>query len=88
MGAPKDPLTRREHEVPRLIADSCTGREIAYVLVISEKTVERHRTNILMKLGLRDRVALTRYAIRRGLIEAELLTKEVGAWTDDARRRA
>ena len=36
---------------------------------ISEKTVERHRTNILDKLGMRDRVELTRYAIRRGLIE-------------------
>ncbi len=69
-GAPKDPLTRREHEVLKLIADSCTGREIARALSISEKTVERHRTNILMKLGLRDRVALTRYAIRHGLIEA------------------
>jgi DNA-binding NarL/FixJ family response regulator len=39
------------------------------VLVISEKTVERHRANILAKLGMRDRVDLTRYAIRRGLTE-------------------
>jgi DNA-binding NarL/FixJ family response regulator/anti-sigma regulatory factor (Ser/Thr protein kinase) len=69
-GPPKDPLTAREHEIVRLIADSRTGREIADALVISEKTVERHRANILLKLGLRDRVALTRYAIRRGLIEA------------------
>jgi DNA-binding NarL/FixJ family response regulator/anti-sigma regulatory factor (Ser/Thr protein kinase) len=69
-GPPKDPLTRREREIVRLIADSRTGREIADALVISEKTVERHRANILLKLGLRDRVALTRYAIRRGLIEA------------------
>jgi DNA-binding NarL/FixJ family response regulator len=53
-----------------LIAESYTGREIAEKLVISEKTVERHRANILIKLGLRDRVALTRYAIRRGLVEA------------------
>src|SRR5215213_8396601 len=67
---PKDLLTRREREIVTLIADSCTGKEIAEKLVISEKTVERHRTNILIKLGLRDRVALTRYAIRRGLIEA------------------
>ena len=66
----KDRLTRREHEVVKLIADSYTGREIATALVISEKTVERHRANILLKLGLRDRVALTRYAIRRGLVEA------------------
>jgi DNA-binding NarL/FixJ family response regulator/anti-sigma regulatory factor (Ser/Thr protein kinase) len=69
-GPPKDPLTRREREVVKLIADSYTGREIAEALVISEKTVERHRANILLKLGLRDRVALTRYAIRRGLVEA------------------
>jgi DNA-binding CsgD family transcriptional regulator/anti-sigma regulatory factor (Ser/Thr protein kinase) len=68
-GPPRDPLTAREHEIVRLIAQSRTGREIADELVISEKTVERHRTNILVKLGLRDRVALTRYAIRRGLIE-------------------
>ncbi len=70
VGGPKDLLTRREREVLTLIADSLTGREIAGRLVISEKTVERHRGNILLKLGLRDRVALTRYAIRRGLIEA------------------
>jgi DNA-binding NarL/FixJ family response regulator len=40
------------------------------MLFLSEKTVERHRANILEKLGMRDRVHLTRYAIRRGLIEA------------------
>jgi DNA-binding NarL/FixJ family response regulator/anti-sigma regulatory factor (Ser/Thr protein kinase) len=67
---PKDLLTRREREIVTLIADSYTGKEIAEQLVISEKTVERHRGNILLKLGLRDRVALTRYAIRRGLIDA------------------
>jgi DNA-binding NarL/FixJ family response regulator/anti-sigma regulatory factor (Ser/Thr protein kinase) len=69
-GRPKDPLSPREREIVQLIADSHTGREIAEALVISEKTVERHRANILLKLGLRDRVALTRYAIRRGLVEA------------------
>jgi DNA-binding NarL/FixJ family response regulator/anti-sigma regulatory factor (Ser/Thr protein kinase) len=70
VGGPKDLLTRREREIVTLIADSYTGKEIAEKLVISEKTVERHRGNILLKLGLRDRVALTRYAIRRGLVEA------------------
>ena len=65
----EDPLTPREREVVKLIAESYTSREIANELVISEKTVERHRANILEKLGFRDRVALTRYAIRRGLIE-------------------
>jgi DNA-binding NarL/FixJ family response regulator len=69
-GRPKDPLTPRENEIVRLVADSYTGKEIAERLVISEKTVEHHRGNILMKLGLRDRVALTRYAIRRGIVEA------------------
>jgi DNA-binding NarL/FixJ family response regulator len=66
---PRDPLTPRENEVLKLVAESHTSREIAELLVISEKTVERHRSNILEKLGARDRVALTRYAIRRGLIE-------------------
>ena len=70
VSGPEHLLTRREREIVTLIAESYTGREIAEKLVISEKTVERHRSNILLKLGLRDRVALTRYAIRRGLIEA------------------
>ena len=64
-----DPLTPRELEVVKLIAEGCSTREIAEQLVIAEKTVERHRSNILDKLELRDRVALTRYAIRRGLVE-------------------
>ena len=64
-----DPLTPREREVVKLIAESYSTREIADALVISEKTVERHRANILEKLGMHDRVQLTRYAIRRGLIE-------------------
>jgi DNA-binding NarL/FixJ family response regulator len=64
-----DPLTPRETEVVKLIAEAHTNREIAELLVLSEKTVERHRANILDKLGMRDRVELTRYAIRRGLVE-------------------
>jgi DNA-binding NarL/FixJ family response regulator len=64
-----DGLTPRELEVLKLIAEAHTSREIADLLVISIKTVERHRANILEKLGMRDRVELTRYAIRRGLIE-------------------
>jgi DNA-binding NarL/FixJ family response regulator len=63
------PLSTREEEVVKLIAEGLTGREIAETLMISEHTVERHRANILAKLGLRDRVAITRYAVRRGLIE-------------------
>ena len=65
----ENPLTPREEEVTKLIAEGNTSKEIAALLVLSEKTVERHRANILEKLGMRDRVDLTRYAIRRGLIE-------------------
>jgi DNA-binding CsgD family transcriptional regulator len=64
-----DELTSRELEVLRLIAIGHRTKEIAEVLVISPKTVEAHRSHILEKLGLRDRVALTRYAIKRGLVE-------------------
>jgi DNA-binding NarL/FixJ family response regulator len=62
-------LTPRESEIVKLVAEGYSSKEIADMLVISIKTVERHRANILDKLGLRDRVALTRYAIRHGLIE-------------------
>jgi DNA-binding NarL/FixJ family response regulator len=62
-------LTPREEEVVKLIAEARTNDEIAALLYISKKTVERHRANLLEKLGMRDRVELTRYAIRRGLIE-------------------
>ena len=66
---PADPLSPRESEVVKLVAEGYTTKAIAETLVIAEKTVERHRANILEKLGLRDRVELTRYAIRRGLVE-------------------
>ncbi len=66
---PEDPLSPRELEVVKLIAEAYTNDQIAEALVISRKTVERHRANILEKLGMRNRVELTRYAIRRGLIE-------------------
>jgi DNA-binding NarL/FixJ family response regulator len=62
-------LTPRELEILKLIAEAHTSKEIAEMLVISVKTVERHRANILEKLGMRDRVELTRYAIKRGLVE-------------------
>jgi DNA-binding NarL/FixJ family response regulator len=67
---PRSPLTPREIEVIKLVAESYTNHQIAEALTISEKTVERHRANILEKLGMRDRVELTRYAIRNGLVEA------------------
>jgi DNA-binding NarL/FixJ family response regulator len=64
-----DPLTPREQEILKLIAEAHSSKSIASMLTISIKTVERHRANILEKLGMRDRVELTRYAIRRGLVE-------------------
>ena len=69
-GPPReDPLSPREDQVVKLIAEGHTSREIAELLVISEKTVERPRATILERRGMRDRVDLTRYAIRRGLVE-------------------
>lgn len=63
------PLSLRESEVVKLIAEGHDSRQIAGLLSISVKTVERHRTNILRKLNMRDRVDVTRYAIRTGIIE-------------------
>ncbi|MEV4969519.1 response regulator transcription factor [Streptomyces scopuliridis] len=66
---PDSAITPREEEILKLVAEGHTSKEIAGILVISAKTVERHRANLLQKLGLRDRLELTRYAIRAGLIE-------------------
>ncbi len=66
---PDTMLTEREDEVLKLVAEGFSSREIAATLTISVRTVERHRENILAKLGMRDRTQLTRYAIRAGLIE-------------------
>jgi DNA-binding NarL/FixJ family response regulator len=66
---PEEPLSPREQEVLKLIAEAHTNRDIAGILMLSEKTVESHRANLLRKLGMRDRVELVRYAIRRGLTE-------------------
>ena len=62
-------LTPRELEVVKLIAEAYTNKQIAETLKLSEKTVESHRTNVFGKLGMRDRVEIVRYAIRRGLVE-------------------
>ncbi|THV09955.1 response regulator transcription factor [Nocardioides caeni] len=66
---PETVLTPREDEVLKLIAEGRSTREIARFLTISEKTVEKHRSNILARLGMNDRTQLTRYAIRAGLVE-------------------
>ena len=63
------PLTDRELQVVKLVAEAHTNEQIARLLVISPRTGERHRENILAKLGMRDRVELTRWAIRHGLVE-------------------
>ncbi|GGP06991.1 DNA-binding response regulator [Nonomuraea glycinis] len=68
-GLPASILTPREEEIVKLIAEGHSSKEIADLLVISIKTVERHRANVLSKLGMRDRLELTRYAIRAGLVE-------------------
>ncbi|GAA3934430.1 response regulator transcription factor [Actinomadura viridis] len=62
-------LTPREEQIVKLIAEGNSSKEIARALFISVKTVDRHRANILSKLGMHDRLQLTRYAIRAGLIE-------------------
>ncbi|MGW7691402.1 response regulator [Streptomyces asiaticus] len=66
---PDQLLTPREEEVLKLVAEGHSSKEIAEILFISVKTVHRHRANLLQKLGLHDRLELTRYAIRAGLIE-------------------
>ncbi|QKW28520.1 response regulator transcription factor [Streptomyces seoulensis] len=66
---PDQVLTPREEEVLKLVAEGHSSKEIAEILYISVKTVQRHRANLLHKLGLRDRLELTRYAIRAGLVE-------------------
>jgi DNA-binding NarL/FixJ family response regulator len=68
-GSSGEELTPREEEIVKLVAEAHTTKEIAGLLHLSEKTVENHRANAMRKLGMRDRVELVRYAIRRGLIE-------------------
>jgi DNA-binding NarL/FixJ family response regulator len=68
-GSTGEELTPREEEIVKLVAEAHTSKQIAAILHLSEKTVENHRANAMRKLGMRDRVELVRYAIRRGLIE-------------------
>ena len=64
-----DGLTEREHEVLTYLAEGASNDKIAEALVISPKTVERHRENIMRKLNMHSRAELVRYAIRRGIIK-------------------
>ncbi|XRQ05771.1 response regulator [Actinomadura welshii] len=66
---PDSLLTPREEEIIKLVAEGHSSKEIAEMLTISVKTVDRHRANVLAKLGMRDRLELTKYAIRVGLVE-------------------
>lgn len=68
---PLDNLTPREQEVLTHIAEGMTNPEIAELLVISAKTVDRHRENIMRKLNLHSRVDLVKYALKQGLIALE-----------------
>ncbi|WP_373499854.1 response regulator [Desulfococcus sp.] len=66
---PWDTLTQREKEVLKLVGEGYTSREIADFLFISPKTVEKHRSNLMQKLGIHNASALTAYAIEKGLVE-------------------
>jgi two-component system response regulator NreC len=61
-------LTNREREILKLLAEGHTTREIAQMLVLSPKTVERHKTNLMAKLDIHNRLDLFKYALRKGII--------------------
>jgi DNA-binding NarL/FixJ family response regulator len=65
---PYDQLTSREKEILKLVAQGRTTQQIADLLFISPKTVEGHRTRIMAKLGVHDRLELVKFAVRRGII--------------------
>ena len=65
---PYDQLTDRERDVLKLMAEGHTNQEIADILVISRKTVEGHKTNLMAKLDIHNRTELVKYALRKGII--------------------
>jgi two-component system response regulator NreC len=65
---PYEQLTNREREVLKLVAEGHTTQEIATMLVLSPKTVERHKTNLMSKLDIHNRTELVKYALRKGII--------------------
>lgn len=70
-GVGPEVLTPREREVLQLIAEGHTNRQIAAILDISVKTVEKHRSNLMDKLDIRDVASLVRFAIAHGIIQAQ-----------------
>lgn len=68
---PHDPLTPREREILKLVAESKSNKEIADLLFISIRTVENHRANIMNKLKLKKTADLIRYAIQKGYVRIE-----------------
>ena len=65
---PYNQLTERERDVLQLVAEGHTTQEIADLLVVSPKTVEGHKTNLMAKLGIHNRIELVKYALRKGII--------------------
>ena len=65
---PYDQLTERERDILKLLAESYSVQEIAEMLVITPKTVEGHKTNLMAKLGIHNRIDLVKYALRKGII--------------------
>jgi NarL family two-component system response regulator LiaR len=65
---PYNQLTEREREILKLLAEGFSNQEIADMLVITRKTVEGHKTNLMAKLGIHNRIDLVKYALRRGII--------------------
>jgi len=61
-------LTGREREILKLLAEGYSNQEIAEMLVITPKTVEGHKTNLMAKLGIHNRIDLVKYALRKGII--------------------
>jgi len=65
---PYDQLTDREREILKLLAEGYTTQKIADTLVISAKTVEGHKTSLMAKLDIHNRIELVKYALRKGII--------------------
>jgi len=65
---PYNSLTGREREILKLLAEGYSNQEIAEMLVITPKTVEGHKTNLMSKLGIHNRIDLVKYALRKGII--------------------